>query len=504
MPLLHRLNRPVWAIVAVTLLAGSLRFFHLSHPGEFVFDEVYYPKAGCIMLGWSNSACRIDSSDEKYWRTNQWDVGSWVHPELGKEQIALGIEAFGMDPFGWRFSTAVAGTLVVLFTAIMAQLLFGKPIWTFTAGLLIATESLNVVMSRVALLDMHLTLWVVIGFVCLLMDRRWIERRQPLPAPPDPEAETEALPPPPVYSPVWRPWRFAAGAAFGAAASVKWSGAMAIFAAVLLTYLWETTRRHRDGVSWSGAFFRGFARETFGMVLAFALVPAVVFMITWIPWLVHFHWNWGFWWNTQVRSYDFHAHDMQWFAKDPKTGLMTPTHPYYSHPWEWLPMLRPTSFYVKDLGPDIQDILAIGNPAIFWGSIVAFLYLAFAWRRKRDWRAGFLLLAFACQYLPWFPVKRPTFFFYVVVLTPFMVLAVVYLLRDLSDARIVVRTEEGEVATNPATGGPAISTANPYRPFVWIFVVVSVGLFVWQWPVLTAGQISDIHWRAIVWFNRWV
>jgi dolichyl-phosphate-mannose-protein mannosyltransferase len=497
------LNTPLAAVLAVTALAGFLRFFHLSHPGEFVFDEVYYPKAGCIYVGGSNETCRVESEDEKFWQRDKWDVGSWVHPPLGKWQIGLGIKAFGMDPFGWRFGTALAGTLVVFFTAILAQLLFGRPVWAYVAGLLMATESLNIVMSRVALLDTHLELWVVIGFLCLVLDRRWIERRQPLPEPPDPEAE-EPPSAPPVYSPVWRPWRFATGVAMGAAVSVKWSGGMALAAVVVITYLWETTRRVRPGVSRWKAFGRAFARETFGMVLAFVMIPIGVYLLTWLPWVHHFGWDWGKWWDTQVGAFRYHTSGMKEFAKDTETGMMTPTHPYYSRPWQWLPMLRPTSFYVKDVGPDIQDILAIGNPAVFWGSIVALPYLAFAWRRQRDWRAGFVLLAFLFQYLPWLPVQRPTFFFYVLPLTPFMVMAVVYLLQHLSDARIIVREKSGEVALHPDTGEPAISTANPYRPFVWIYVGIALLLFLWFWPVLTAGQVSDVHWRAIVWFNRWV
>jgi Dolichyl-phosphate-mannose--protein O-mannosyl transferase len=79
-------------------------------------------------VGRSDQVCRVDSNDEKYWRAQKWDVGSWVHPPLGKWEIALGIKAFGMDPWGWRFTSALAGTLVVLFTAMIAQLLFGKPV----------------------------------------------------------------------------------------------------------------------------------------------------------------------------------------------------------------------------------------------------------------------------------------------------------------------------------------------------------------------------------------
>ena len=89
--LVTRLNRPVVAIVAVTILAAGLRFVHLSHPDGYVFDEVYYPKAACILLGWSDETCTIDPGDEHYWREKKWDVGSWVHPPLGKWEIAMGI-----------------------------------------------------------------------------------------------------------------------------------------------------------------------------------------------------------------------------------------------------------------------------------------------------------------------------------------------------------------------------------------------------------------------------
>jgi hypothetical protein len=182
---LQRLNRPVIAILAVTAIAGALRFTHLSRPPELFFDENYYAKAGCILIGGSDHVCRVDSSDEHYWREHKWDVGSWVHPPLGKWAIGMGEKLFGVTPFGWRFSSAVAGTLIVTLVAVIAQLLFGSALWTFVAGLLLAVENLNVVLSRSALLDIHLEFWVVVGFLFLLLDRRWIDRRTP----PEPEPE---------------------------------------------------------------------------------------------------------------------------------------------------------------------------------------------------------------------------------------------------------------------------------------------------------------------------
>ena len=78
---------------------------------------------------------------------------------------------------------------------------------------------------------------------------------------------------------------------------MKWSGAFTLLGAVVLTYAWETSRRRRAGNSIPGAFGRAFVRETFGMFLAFAIVPAVVFVAVWLPWLHHFHWEWGKWWE---------------------------------------------------------------------------------------------------------------------------------------------------------------------------------------------------------------
>ena len=361
----------------------------------------------------------------------------------------MGIKAFGMRAFGWRIASVVAGTLVVTLTAILAQLLFGSALWTAVAGLLMAVENLNVVMSRVGLLDIHLELWIVLAFVLFLLDRRWIERRQavaedtgacrrarrsrPATRPRDDRGRRcgrtgrPRAPPPPAVSPIWRPWRFAAGAALGAATAVKWSGAFALFSVVVLAYMWETTRRHRGDRTWLRSFGRAVSRESFGIVLALLLTPIAIYMITWIPWFHHFGWSWHAWVANMGATWDFHQHGIEWTKLDPKTGLQVPTHPYYAHPGGWILLLRPISFYVKDIGTSTEQILAIGNPFIFWMSVIALPYVLFAWRRARDWRGGFIVVGFLGQYLPWFVQTRPTFFFYVLPLVPFMVLAVTWL-----------------------------------------------------------------------------
>ena len=519
---MQRLNRPVVAVLAVAAIAGIVRFAAVDDPAELVFDELYYAKAGCIQVtGDSDRVCRIEPGDEKFWRDNEWDVGSWVHPPLGKLTIGLGVAAFTMDAFGWRFTSVLAGIGVAVFAALIAQVLFGRAVWTFATGLLIAVDGLNVVNSRTALLDIHLAFWVALGFLCLALDRRWIDRRTP-PEPepgaepesgaeqepgaePDAEKDVETATTAPlrIPSPFFRPWRFAAGAALGAATAVKWSGAMAIPAAVLLTYVWETTRRHRGSTSRGRAFARTLGFESLGVVTAFALVPLAVYALTWIPWFVHYDLSLSAWLEQHRDMWEYHR-NLRATALDPDTNTYTPTHIYYSKAWTWIPMLRPVNYFVEDLGPDIRQILAIGNPVLFWGTMWTIPYCAWAWWRKRDWKPGFIVVAFAGLYLPWFLVARPQFLFYALPLTPFMALAGVYTMRDLAAARLVIRDHEtGEVAADPDTGEPAVSKRKPYLPFVWGYFAAAVGLFLWMWPILTASRISDTMWKARVWFRGW-
>ena len=526
--LLHRLNRPVVAIVAVTAIAGGLRFYHLSTPAERIFDEHFYPKDGCIYAGYTPSECGIHGDTEKYW-VGVWGESSWEHPQLGKWAIALGVMAFGNTPFGWRFPAAVAGTAGVALTAIIAQLLFRRPLWTFVAGLLLAVEGLDFVQSRTAMLDIFLTFWILLAFVFLLLDRRWIERRTG-PPPPEPEPDRVELPEPvsadvasgfvapssvapePLASeplaaeplaaesiaparagseeavatlverepsdppsPLFRPWRLAMGLALGCAIATKWSGVNAILAAGLLSLIWERTRRKGRirRPLWSAI-----QQESFGLVLFLVLVPIAVYVIAYARFWMQNGLDFGHFWNLQESMASFHFH-LQ--GIDPKTGQ--PIHPYLSPAWKWILVGRPVVYYFAGPGTEVTDL---GNPAIFWASLIALPYVAIQWWRKRDWVAGFVIVAGLGQYLPWFLVSRPQFFFYVLPIVPFFVLALTYMARDLATVHL------------------AGSRARPYLPVTVAFVIVAVAAFVFFYPVLAAVPLSEKAWQARQWFGSWI
>ncbi|HEU4464840.1 MAG TPA: phospholipid carrier-dependent glycosyltransferase, partial [Gemmatimonadota bacterium] len=486
--LVAKLNRPVVAVLAVGLIAGVLRFTNLEYPQRWMFDEYYYPKSACIFLGYSNDRCDVNSAHERLWREQQNDTGAWVHPPLGKWTIALGELAAGTDTFGWRIASALAGTATVMVLAVIVQLLFASPIWTFAGGLLLATESLNFVQSRIAMLDILVTFWIVLGFMFLLLDRRWIEGRTPDPPPelvpgadprpdPVPGAADDAHPPRRrIPAPLWRPWRFASGVALGAGFATKWSALTAIMTVIALSFIWEVVRRKRFGVR--RPFWDAFASEGFGLVLSLLVVPAIVYVVSYTGWFLHFGFDLGRWAQLQSSMADWHAT----LKTVDASGELT--HPYQSQAWSWILLRRPVYYYGNYTEGAIRQVIyANGNPVIFWGSLVAIPYAAYRWWRARDWRAGFVIVAITGLYLPWFFVNRPQFLFYATPLTPFLVLACVYAIRDLSEMHV------------------AGSRSRPYLPVAVGFVVVSVVAFAWFWPVLTGAPLTEAGWRLRYWFT---
>jgi dolichyl-phosphate-mannose--protein O-mannosyl transferase len=478
--LARAVNRPVVALLAVGILAGIVRSSHLGYPQRRVFDEYYYSKSACIFLGYDDDRCDVNSSDERYWRRERGDTGAWVHPPLGKWAIAAGELVFGVNPYGWRVPSAVAGTASVVLLAAIAQLLFGRPIWTFTAGLLLATESLHVVQSRVAMLDIFVTTWMVAGFLFLLLDRRWILRRTP--GPPSPDGAGGAGPSAPGASafpePVLRPWRLAAGVAFGAAVASKWSGLTGIAVAIVLSLAWEYQRR--KGFGMERPLWRALQAEGFGVVVALLLVPAAVYVASYAAWFAENGWSLKRWLELQGAMASYHAH----LKVTDASG--EPIHPYLSSARTWLFLARPVLYFAQYPTEGVRKVIyANGNPAIFWGSLLAVPLAAYRWWRDRDGAAGFAVACVLGLYVPWLLVPRPQFLFYATPISPFLVLTCVAVLRWLSELRV------------------AGSRSRPYLPIVVGFVVLSVGLFVWFWPVLTGGTLSDQAFRLRAWFPGW-
>ncbi|MBK3568812.1 phospholipid carrier-dependent glycosyltransferase [Streptomyces sp. MBT62] len=509
--LAHRVARAMGWLgpVFVAAFAGVLRFRHLGSPRAVVFDETYYAKDAWALLhlGYEGRWPTRTVADPQILAHPQViplsDAGSFVaHPPAGKWVIALGEGMFGLDPFGWRFMTAVLGTLSVLMLCRIGRRLFRSTLLGCLAGGLMALDGLHYVMSRVALLDLVVMFFVLAAFGCLLIDRDNARARLAAALPVDrdgwvrPDEATGDRAGTGV-----RGWRLAAGVFLGLAASTKWNGLYFLAFFIVMAVMWDVGARRVAGARHP---YRAVLRKDLGRsVPSLVAVTVVTYLTTWTGWFLSDngygrHWadgrggTWS-WIPAPLRSLWHYEYLVYQF----NVGLHTP-HRYQSNPWSWLVLGRPVlfSYEAPKAGEGSchaasgcsREIIALGTPLLWWAACCALVYLLFRWALRRDWRAGAVLCAVSAGYLPWFLYQDRTIFsFYAVAFVPYLCLAVAMMLGALLGRPGATR--------NRRLGG---ATA------VGVVVLLIAWNFIYFLPIYTGSTIPYSGWRARMWLDTWV
>ncbi|HKG49070.1 MAG TPA: phospholipid carrier-dependent glycosyltransferase [Actinomycetales bacterium] len=513
----------------VTLVGGVLRFWHLGRPHQLVFDETYYVKQGSSFLDYgyerSVAASLGTTADQRFTSgtTNVWGTAAdfVVHPPVGKWMIAVGELLFGQtSSFGWRFASALCGTLSILMVARIGRRLLGSTLLGSTAGLLLAFDGHHFVHSRTGLLDLFVMFWALAAFGALLIDRDAARTRLAAlvaegaaaddaagggPAASTIAAARRRVPsmriPGTGPSLGWRPWRIVAGVCLGLAVGTKWSGLYFVAVFGLMTVLWDVGARRAVGLR--GWLPGGLLRDGVPAFLTIIPVAVVTYLATWTGWF-RTSGGWDRQWGEQHPSASFgwvpdslrglwHYHQEMWHFH---VTLHSP-HPYKTNPWSWLVQGRPTSFFYESPKRGVDGctvaqcskaITSIGTPTLWWGATVAVLVLLVMWAGRRDWRAGAVLAGLVAGYLPWFFFQERTIYtFYAVAFVPWVVLAVTYVLG-------LVLGPPGASPRRKLVGSVAAGS----------YVVVCVGLFLYFYPIYTAQVIPYAQWSSRMWFPSWI
>jgi dolichyl-phosphate-mannose-protein mannosyltransferase len=446
-------------LLVITLGAAVLRFASLGRPIELVFDEIFYARDACWYVFGSESVCDVAG------------LASRAHPPLGKWLIGSGISLFGYDPFGWRVAAAVAGTLTVVLLYVLGRRLFagfvaatGASIGAAAAALLLATDFLHLVQSRVGMLDSFIVLFVVAAVLAIVLDRdrdrdgpdRWWRRLT-----------------------LGHPWRLVAGVFLGAATATKWSGAYVAPAVIGLVVAWEIAERRRrePDAGWGAWVLAAVRREALPTAVLLGVVPILVYMASYTgrmpgelmagPWDPASVWN-GIW-QHQRAMLDFHTE----LAGD---------HPYQSPPWSWVLLKRPVAYWFSDEGGTYREILALGNPLVWWPAVLALIGLVVTWSR-----AGFrilrpepvILAAAASTFVPWLVLsgdRSQTFIWYLLPTVPFLCLGVAAFVAFAWSSRA------GRIAAA-------------------VYGIVVIASFAFYLPVLTALPLNPDDWRTRILFT---
>ena len=489
------------APVLVVALAGLLRFWNLAHPGQIVFDETYYVKDSASLLHFGYERAWPENADDSFAAgtpVSPENKPSYVvHPPLGKWMIAVGMWMFGTDnPLGWRFSSALVGTLSVAVLIWVGWLLFRSVTLASIAGLLLAVDGLHLVQSRLALLDIFLMFWLLLAFAFLVADRRQARRRL--------AARLLELPDSASSTGPWlgvRWWRLAAGLCCGAAVGVKWNALFFIAAFGILTVIWDASARHRAGIRrWLvGALLK----DSWLAFLSIVGIALVTYLVTWTGWFLSadaYHRHWAekhpgeglSWLPASLRSLaEYHRSAFAFHQ-----GLDS-DHSYQSSAWDWLILARPTSYYYESFkegaeGCSVEKcseaILNIGNPLIWWTAALAMI-LVLVWAVWfRDGRFAGIFWIFAVGYFPWFLYpERTTFYFYALSFLPWLILGLAGVLGlALGRPEESVRRRKAGVVV------------------IGVFLVLTLLVSAHFWPIWTGQMIPYETWRDHMWFERWI
>jgi dolichyl-phosphate-mannose--protein O-mannosyl transferase len=419
------------APILIAIAAFLVRIINLGSPKGLVFDEVYYVDGARDLLKYG---VEVSGSDPEF----------VVHPPVGKWLIASGIKLFGDNEFGWRFASAVFGTLLILLFARLVHVLFYSPLLTGLAAALMALDGLLLVHSRTALLDLFLTFFTLLGVLL------WHRNRH-----------------------IW------AGIAFGLAIGCKWS-AIYFVAIIGLVAVYRILIAHD-------------IRKTLKPIAAkfaqYGLLPVFVYTLTWAGWFMSDR-GWSRQSSKNPLSSWIHYHsEMLNFH----TGL-TATHPYQANPWSWLIMGRPTSFFYdspKGCSAEncAQEVLALGTPLLWWVGSIAIAVVVGYWiksliNHRIDNAANLVVLGLAAGYLPWFAMQQRTVFtFYAIIIEPFLILAIIYC------AKLLLASGLKPVVSQSIVGG------------VLALIVVC---FLYFFPLFTGQIITYEDWNLRMWFESWI
>ncbi len=473
--------------VVLGIVAALTRFIGLAAKtdnGTPLFDEKHYvPQAWQILASTRDPISSGIEDNPGY--------GLIVHPPVAKQIIALGEWIFGYSPMGWRFMSAVCGTLVILLLMdIVRRISRGSRLAVGIVGLYALADGVLFVSSRVGMLDMIQTFFITAAAWALLIDQADARKRL--------ESATELGSFGPYLSYRW--WRLLAGIMLGLATGVKWSGLYYIAAFGLWSVFTDLVSRKNAGAH--KPVLGALARDTAPALRDLVVVPLGVYFLSWRSWFaeetsVYRHVSpedrdTGLpgtdWLPEALQNYLHYQNSVLKFHAELTTSNGH-KHPWESKPWEWLVSWRPMLYYSTETtcsdGQECKGwMMLFGTPPIWWLLVPVVLWATWRWLGRRDGRYALPVIGFLASWLPWvIGYDRQMYFFYATALIPFVLIAFALLADDLSHWR-------------PRGKPVGLVIVGTHAALV-------VTAFVFWLPILTGYPLPLNHFEWRFWLPSW-
>ena len=379
----------------------------------------------------------------------------YTHPPLGKLLMAIGILTFGLNTIGWRIVPFIFGIAFIPIMYIFGKRMFKNRFGAFASAFLISFDSMHFVLSRIGLIDIILSTFIVLMFYFFfiyydgdLFKKGWNG---------------------------WNGWKgaylplFLSGVFFGLAVSVKWTAVFGAFAVMVLFLLLK--REELNKASRNSIFKPSLISPILIILASYGVISFIIYYLTYVPIMGIPGEGSGL--EMVVR----YQHNMYIYH-----STLTATHPFSSSWWSWLFMIKPVWIYgfSNTFDNTVSNIVAIGNPAIWWTTIPFILFVILRWIREKDRIARFIAVAFILQLVPYVLIGRITFIYHMFPNMAFMILASVYCLNIVWHR------------------------SDKWKYAVVIYFVAVLISFIYFYPITAAYPITHQFNDAHKWLSSWI
>ena len=371
-------------LAIITIFSAAVRLFRINEPARYYFDEVYHVVTARAFS--QNNPAAYDPFAPPPEEGTAYD---WLHPPLAKLIQASSIKLLGDKPVAWRLPSAIFGTALILATAILATVMFGKKAGIF-AGLILAFENLTLVMSRITMNDIFIAFFSVCAFIFAAL---YSKKQKFI-------------------------WLFLASVSLGLAIASKWTGVYALI--IVFAFIFFVTLRNK--------------KSQFSLSLLI-IIPAAIYLASYGQFWLQGHSAKQFvdlhkqiWWY-QNRSDLQHPYGTTALFCVPK-GLDGP------RTWcLWILDIRGVYFSFETYGPKNGYIYALGNPLIFWAGLIAISYLIGKLISERNGKLVLILMGYFIFWVPWIFSPRLLFLYHYLPSLPFLTIALGVLLKDIWETK---------------------------------------------------------------------
>jgi len=380
----------VFLLLALFLIAFSLRFYDISYPDFKWMDEQGHVPAAM-----------------HYWNDGQFEPDRWEHPPLHHIILYGFLQLFGDNPYGWRMRNVLFGALAAVLTCLFAWEISGSRKTALMAGLLLAADPLHIVLSRFTFGEVYGVAIFLAAVVLYLIYFNTVKSQAPTST-----CDNASGRPQQHVGNKSHVLFILSALLMGCALASKWN-----FVPGWILLLCLALLQNGNYKSFRAALF---------VSSVYFLIPLSVYILSFYQWFGR-----GYTFGEFVEFvtniyYSFQLYTAQFYDQ----GLLFLSHTSAAE-WFVSPIVLGQGTYLSaDLG---EFVLFVNNLPIWILTIPSMIVLAVVAVKKRSMTLALPILLFCASYALFLSIRRPAFLYSAAPLLPFAFTAIAFLITKLSD-----------------------------------------------------------------------